>query len=204
MRILHILYVFQSLTIPFLSAHLKKLQIILNTFIWWDKRPRIKSATLLRPTKLTGLGVPNIALYYKATILNQLRPCWQPDDSLALIQIKRRALVRDPKTCLGAVILHPQSYKSYLDTITAAFMVWTPTMDHSHRLSITLQKIALNAFFASHIHPRMGSYGNLHNWTSLQPKSALLISGTMFILPHLSFLILPISANTPRPKTYPN
>lgn len=60
----HILYVFRALPIPFLSAHLKKLQNILNKLICRGKRPRIKATSLLCPTKLTGLVGPGNLLEY--------------------------------------------------------------------------------------------------------------------------------------------
>lgn len=50
----HVLYMFPTISIPFLNKQLLKLQSIITTFIWGGKRSRLKSNTLCKPVSLEG------------------------------------------------------------------------------------------------------------------------------------------------------
>lgn len=72
----HILNVFHTIPLPFLPSQLRKLQGLINAFVWQHKRPRLKRSILLTPVQQGGMGAPNIQAYYRAVLLDQLREWW--------------------------------------------------------------------------------------------------------------------------------
>lgn len=127
----HVLCLFRTFPIPFLSANLKKIQVILNSLIWKGKCPCIKSTTFLWPAKALGLGAPNITVYYKAFILAQMKMWWNPTFSLSWIQRKKTAMESDLKCALAAKTLQPDPTHHALATITAASRVRSSLLEPS-------------------------------------------------------------------------
>lgn len=122
--LLHILYTFRTLPLPILSTQLAKLQATLVSFIWNDKRSKLKCHILCTPSKSARMGAPDIATYYKATILDQSKAWWSPTQVPTWLQIERAALSTDPKIFLGALLLQLQPSCSFLDTINATIRTW--------------------------------------------------------------------------------
>lgn len=71
--LLHILYTFRTIPLPFLQGQLKKLQTIITSYIWNGKRSWLRCNTLCTPISSGGMGALNIQAYYKATILDQAK-----------------------------------------------------------------------------------------------------------------------------------
>lgn len=57
---------------------LNKIQYILNSFTWQWKKPRIKALLLQQKKGQGGLSLPNITLYYRASLLESLLQWWNP------------------------------------------------------------------------------------------------------------------------------
>lgn len=72
------LFVFQNPLVKIQNHLLQQIQIIINKFIWNEKKPRIKISALQQETRKGNLGVPNIKLYYCAAHLAAIWQWWIP------------------------------------------------------------------------------------------------------------------------------
>lgn len=83
-----ILYVFQTLPVSPPPGVLKKLQDLLQHYIWAGKRQRMRRDLVYRHPNEGGLGVPNLLKYYQATQLRYLVEWCRPES-------KKRWLFQD-------------------------------------------------------------------------------------------------------------
>lgn len=49
-----------------------------NSFVWDQKKPRIKAALLQKPREEGGIALPNVLLCYQAAVLEHLVQWWSP------------------------------------------------------------------------------------------------------------------------------
>lgn len=71
-----LLYLFRTLPIPLTKKYLNSLQSHLNKYIWQGKKSRAASTILYKHRSIGGANLTNIADYYLATLLSQLKPWW--------------------------------------------------------------------------------------------------------------------------------
>uniref|UniRef100_A0A8C5LYE2 Reverse transcriptase n=1 Tax=Leptobrachium leishanense TaxID=445787 RepID=A0A8C5LYE2_9ANUR len=64
-----LLYLFRALPIALPRTYLLNLQSVLSKFVWRGKRPRVRAALLNQSIEGGGIGVPNVLMYYKASML---------------------------------------------------------------------------------------------------------------------------------------
>uniref|UniRef100_A0A3P9IF90 HAT C-terminal dimerisation domain-containing protein n=1 Tax=Oryzias latipes TaxID=8090 RepID=A0A3P9IF90_ORYLA len=67
-----LLYLFQALPIWIPSSTFKILNKMISTFVWQNKKPRIRKKLLCSSKRDGGLGLPNLRLYYWAAQLRGL------------------------------------------------------------------------------------------------------------------------------------
>lgn len=67
-----ILYTFQMLSLTPPPGALKKLQGLINKFVWGGKKPRIALSHMFAPKARGGLALPSVMAYYQATALRFL------------------------------------------------------------------------------------------------------------------------------------
>lgn len=122
-RLLHILYMFCRIPLPFLPTQLKILQLIINTFIWQHKKPGFKKDTLLTPVQRGG--TPKVQAYYRAVVIDQIREWWLPTSNKTWTQIESTALKVNLKHILMATLHNFKPQHQYLNSVAAALRVWS-------------------------------------------------------------------------------
>lgn len=99
--LLHILYAFLTIPLPFFQAQIHKLHTITTSLILNGKHSRLKRNTLCTPVSSGGMGAPDIQAYYKATILDQAKLWWNPTQQTTWHQIEKVTLASQPKMVLS-------------------------------------------------------------------------------------------------------
>lgn len=65
-------YIFQSLPLHIPAKYFKMFDRICKTFLWGNKRPRLRLEKLQVPVDQAGLGMPKLLYYYYAFNLKHL------------------------------------------------------------------------------------------------------------------------------------
>lgn len=74
----------QHATPPYSQIQLRRIQSILQTFIWNAMNPRLKKKILHIPVNMARMGAPNVISYYKATVLFPIQALVVPSPEVTL------------------------------------------------------------------------------------------------------------------------
>lgn len=98
-----ILYYFRTLPIPLITYYLRELQSPLNLFIWALQCWRFRNKILYRTKSSTGMDVPNVKLYYHASILDQVKVRWSQLTEKQWAYIELATIGHSLKGLIGAL-----------------------------------------------------------------------------------------------------
>ena len=83
------LYLFQSLPLPLPKQFFDELNCIFYTFIWNNKKPRLRLRLLYLPYERGGLQLPNLKLYYSSAQLYSAMFYFSTETPQARIKIEQ-------------------------------------------------------------------------------------------------------------------
>lgn len=86
-----LLFIFRSLILHIPKGVLFQIQKIFNTFVWMDRKPRIRATLLQQKQTKGGLALPNVAHYYQAAMLDHASQ-WMNASSRRMWELEQRGI----------------------------------------------------------------------------------------------------------------
>lgn len=138
-----ILYLFRAIPIPIPSSFFKILNTKLRNLVWNNKKPRVAFSILTSSKNKGGMNLPDMHKYYYATLLDQMKYWFFPNDDKLWLSIEREITKGNDLFALSvAYMIFPKVIVPKLLSIKATLLAWKFLVSNFHALG-HLQKIPI-------------------------------------------------------------
>lgn len=152
-----LLFLFQSLPILIPQRTIKCLEKRISTFIWQNRRPRIRLKILMASKKRGGLGLPNLKLYYWAAQLRAIVVWMTNAEETGWLSIEQNSLTGIPLSVLPFLDRRAQK-KIKIENM------W---VKHTLKIWNTVQKQIKGSVALSRVMPILGNFDFLPSLTDM-------------------------------------
>ncbi|CAH2223096.1 Hypothetical predicted protein [Pelobates cultripes] len=118
-------YLFRTLPLRLPKKYLMELQNVINDFVWDNKKPRVSKATMYKPHAQGGMGLPELAGYYRAAHIAPLIAATHSQVPTAWAKLEERQARKIPiQTLAWLPKTHRPKASELLPTTALTLSIW--------------------------------------------------------------------------------